>query len=389
MPPYAYTAVDERGKECRGEIEAPTPFDARSRIRDQGFKPIKLRELTKSTSGAPRFVSSFRRPELSSQVRHAINAGLEDMVTLLGAAVPLEEAIRVTARQVKSPRASRVFQGLADEVANGESLSDAMGMSNWPFGTMCCSLVASGQESGSLERAIRQYLAIKDRWSKLRSKVLGAMMYPMMVFGTGIGVVVFLSTFVLPAIVDVLEDSGGQLPWMTRVVIAFSGLLTNWWWLVILVLVAGIFAVRTLRKHESVRRPASWCLLKFPLIGVMTKNQHIAHTCALLSGLLKSGMQLVEALRLTSDATGNILLKEDLDRAVRAIENGEDPGEALKGNMLPEVIAHVFVVAQSPERVEELLDRLAADYDQRLDQSLNRFVTLFEPIMILVLASVV
>lgn len=381
---FSYIALDKSGDQSKGIVEASTSYEAREMVRAQGLKLINMRQR-QAKSGR----SLTHIPQFTTRVKKSVQSGLQDVSTLLGASVPLNEALNVASRQSKNVRATDIFSNLADQVANGDSLDSAMEASSWNFDPMCIALVRSGQESGAIEISLNQYLEITDRWSRLRSKVLGALIYPVMVLACGVGVVVFLSTFVLPAITDIIEDTGGELPWMTRAVIGLSQLVHQWWWLgVVCILLLG-FSWRVLRKNTKVQRTVSWFFLRFPLIGEMTKNQHIAHTCALLSGLLKSGMQLVEALRLTAGATSNILMQEDLDHAVEAIEDGEDPGDALQGNVLPEVIAHVFVVAQSPQRVEELLDRLSVDFDRRLDQSLQRFVTMFEPIMILLLASVV
>lgn len=387
MATFQYAARDQAGKLRRGVIEAASPFEAREGVRRLGLRP---ESVTESRKKARREASVHQLGYWSVRDRAAVLDAIGDLHTLLVAAVPLREALGIIAEQGSAGYTKRIFSELHERVTGGASFARALQESAHPFSSMLIAMVESSEWSGRLEEVLEEYLAIQLRWRALKSKVTGALIYPVIVVLTSVIVVGFLTGYVLPPIVDMLIDTGRELPWSTRVVIAISDMVTGWWWLMLGASLLFILAWTRLAKVSKVHLAKERVLLRVPVLGRLVVEQQLAYMCSLLHGLLKSGLPLTKALKLTMDSVTLRHMQQDLDSSVQSIETGVSPQDALKQcSVIPTVISHVFVVSNSPDRVEHLLTTLSSEYDRKVEQTLQRLMAAFEPIMILVLASVV
>lgn len=387
MATFQYAARDQAGKLRRGVIEAASPFEAREGVRRLGLRPESVTESRKKATRE----ASVRQPGYRSvRDRAAVLDAIGDLHTLLVAAVPLREALGIIAEQGSAGYTKRIFSELQERVTGGASFARALQESAHPFGSMLIAMVESSEWSGRLEEVLEEYLAIQLRWRALKSKVTGALIYPVIVVLTSVIVVGFLTGYVLPPIVDMLIDTGRELPWSTRVVIAISDMVTGWWWLMLGASMLLILAWTRLAKVSKVHLAKERVLLRVPVLGRLVVEQQLAYMCSLLHGLLKSGLPLTKALKLTKESVTLRHMQQDLESSVESIETGVSPQDALKQcSVIPTVISHVFVVSNSPDRVEHLLTTLSSEYDRKVEQTLQRLMAAFEPIMILVLASVV
>jgi len=387
MATFQYAARDQAGKLRRGVIEAASPFEAREGVRRLGLRPELV---TESRKKATREATVHQPGYRSIRDRAAVFDAIGDLHTLLVAAVPLREALGIIAEQGSAGYTKRIFSELQERVTGGASFARALQESAHPFGSMLIAMVESSEWSGRLEEVLEEYLAIQLRWRALKSKVSGALIYPVIVVLTSVIVVGFLTGYVLPPIVDMLIDTGRELPWSTRVVIAISDMVTGWWWLMLGASMLFILAWTRLAKVSKVHLVKERVLLRVPVLGRLVVEQQLAYMCSLLHGLLKSGLPLTKALKLTKESVTLRHMQQDLESSVQSIETGMSPQDALRQcSVIPRVISHVFVVSNSSDRVEHLLTTLSSEYDRKVEQTLQRLMAAFEPIMILVLAGVV
>lgn len=384
---FQYSARDQAGKLQRGVIEAASPFEAREGLRRLGLRPESVAESRKRAKpGAAVRKSGYR----SFRDRAAVLDGIGDLHTLLVAAVPLREALGIIAEQGKSGYATQVFFAMHERVSGGLSFAKALQVSAHPFDSMLIAMVESSEWSGRLEEVLEEYLAIQLRWRALKSKVTGALIYPVIVVLTSVIVVGFLTGYVLPPIVDMLLDTGRELPWSTRVVITISDMVTGWWWLMLGASLLLLLAWKRIGRVGRIHLAKERLLLRIPVLGRLVVEQQLAYMCSLLHGLLKSGLPLTNALKLTKDSVTLLHIQQDLESSIQSIVTGVSPQDALKEcSVIPTVISHVFVVSNSPDRVEHLLSTLSSEYDRKVEQTLQRLMAAFEPMMILVLASAV
>ncbi len=367
-----------------GTIVADTPRQARDLLRAQGMTIQRL---------APQKgkVGSAKRPWAIASGRHkgALVSFVRELATLLGVGIPLLEAIDTIAKQYKG-RFHTVLLMLRDQIASGKSLAEAMGQQPMVFDSLCVSIVEVGQNSGSLETALERLAEFKERSLQFKNRVATALMYPLMVMATGIGVSLFLMTFVVPSLLDTLLEAGHELPLATRIVKGASDLLLGWWWL-ILVVVGGLVAgVGALIQSETGRLRWHRFQLRIPLVGPMIRKQNIARVSLVVSTLMHSGVVFLKAIQIAGATARNVVLRNAMKRCESAIAAGQDISQALEETgVFPSAAVRVFAAGQQSGKLEEMLDRLAIDYDRQVATASQQLTTILEPVLILLLAVIV
>jgi type II secretory pathway component PulF len=258
------------------------------------------------------------------------------------------------------------------------------------FDKLCIAMVDAGEASGNLDGVLERFTGFRERWLRLKGRIVGSLIYPAVVLTAGIGVSVFLMTVVTPGLLQALAETGRPLPASTRAVKWFSDALVKWWWAGPLALAAVVVGVRVLLKHPSAMLAWHRGLLRLPVLGRILRCQEVTRICVVLSALLRSGVPFVGALRIARGSTRNLVIRAGLDSCDRAIQAGCDIGEAVeRSGAFPQTVVRVFAVGQSSGRMEDLLDRLAEDFDHRVQHDLQRLVALLEPVLIVLLASLV
>jgi type II secretory pathway component PulF len=386
MAVYAYTATAEGGSRRgrrRGTITADSPRQARDRLRAQGLSICDVVEQQpgRSPSWAERY--------LTARQRSKVTALLQEMATLLAAGVPLLETLGTITRQHHG-RFRRSILLLRDHVAAGGSLAEAMGLQPTLFDPVCRSIVEVGENAGTLDAALGRLVGFRRRSAGLRNRVASALLYPCIVLLAGLGVSLFLMTYVVPNLLTVLLESGRKLPAATMVVKAVSDVLVGWWWAILLSaggLVAAVAAV--LRTDRGLAR---WhrIQLGIPLLGELIRKQAIARVAVVMATLLKSGVVFVRAVRIARRTVRNRVLRDALVACETAVYAGRDIAVALEQTRaFPPLVIQVFAVGQASGRLDEMLEDLATDYDTLVDITLGRLTTLLEPILMILLAIVV
>ena len=377
MAVFAYRALDGTAA-VRGTVSAETPRQARDILRGRGLtiervEPRRESNLPKFGWGRKRDVTGFAR-ELS---------------TLLGVGIPLLEALDTILRQHRGPFHADLL-ALRDRVAAGESLAGAMRQQPIVFDELSVSMAEVGESGGTLDETLERLADYKERAAGLKNRVATALIYPAIVLAMSVGVSIFLMTFVVPQLLAGLIEAGRPLPWPTRVVKTLSdGLLTRWW-LIGLILVAAVVGTGVVLR--SPRGKLAWhrWQLRIPVVGEMVRKQSLLRACVTLSSLLKSGVVFVRALQIAQRSTPNLVIRDALARSERAVQTGRDIGQALEEtNVFPPLVVQVFRVGQQSGRLEEMLDRLARDYDASLSLAASRLTAVLEPVLILFLVAVV
>ena len=212
-------------------------------------------------------------------------------------------------------------------------------------------------------------------------------MYPAIILTVSVGVSIFLMTFVVPMLLDNLIESGNELPLPTRILHGASGILSQYGWYVLTLLIAIAIAIGFWLRTENGKRRRDQLIARIPLIGTMSKKQEIARVSLILATLMKSGVEFIDAIRITIGTSKNMLMREALVSCAAEVESGKDIGSALgKSAWLPPLVSHVFSVGQNSGRLEEMLFRLSKDYDQQVESLSGRISTVIEPVLILLLS---
>jgi len=386
MAVYAYTAVEAgagRSPPVRGTITADSARQARDQLRAQG---LTIRDIAQQRPGKGQSLVSFYLDR--RQAAH-VTSLYQEMATLLAAGIPLLKTLDTISRQHRG-RFKRAIMLLRDHVAGGGSLAEAMAQQPALFDEVSRHIVEVGENTGTLEHALTHLVTFRRRSAGLKNRVANALIYPCIVLAMGIAVSLFLMTFVVPNLINVLEESGQQLPFATLVVKGVSDLLLNWWWALLIGIVGIGTAISAILNSER----GSWAWhrfqLKLPVIGELIRKQSIARLSMVMATLLKSDLVFTRAVQIAQRTVGNRVLRDALVKCEEAVYGGRDIAQALeRTNAFPPLVVQVFAVGQASGRLEQMLENLARDYDTQVDVATGRLTSMLEPLMMVLLAIVV
>ncbi len=379
MPVYSYKATDSRGVASAGTLSANSAYEARTDLRDRGLRVLDIAEQKATRTNISLATTPGRYSARFAGV-------MSELATLLGTGIPLLEAMKSVAHQ--QPRLVHVaLMQLRDRVSSGVSLTEAMQEQPEMFDPLCIRMAEVGESSGTLDQTLRHWAEYKERSLQFRDRVTTALTYPIFVALTGVAVTIFLMTFVLPMLLESLLDSGKPLPWPTRIAKFGSDLFVHYGFELAvgfgIVIVGTILLLRTDRGR--------WCwhalILKLPVFGLLARKQAVSRIAFLIATLTKSGVPFLQALELTAKSSENRIIRKALLDAADAVRSGHDIAPAMqKTDAFPMSVIQVFSVGQESGRLDEMLDRLAQDYDRQVSKTTERLATILEPVLILTLA---
>lgn len=386
MAVYSYTATQGASSDAaplQGTVVADSPRQARDQLRASGLRVRDLVEQKAKRSVS--LVEAYLARRQSAQV----TSFFQELATLLGAGIPLLEALDTIAKQ-HDGRLRQSVMLLSDHIAAGSSMAQAMELQPAYYDELVRSIIEVGENAGTLDDALRQLADFRRRSAKLKNRVVSAMIYPMIVATVGVLVSIFLMTFVVPQVLEVLTDSGKDLPFVTVVVKAMSDLLLGWWWLMLAgVLALGLGVTSVLRTDRGERVFHRW-LLKAPLLGDLIRKQSIARMAMVMATLLRSGVVFARSIQIARRVVRNRILQDALFDAEQAVLSGRDISDALETTkVFPPLVVQLFAVGQASGHLETMLEGLAEDYDTEVEVSAGRLTALLEPLMMVALAIMV
>ena len=392
MPVFAYKGVTNAGRATRGFVDADSDRTARAKLRREG---VFLTELVESAGSAPapsaerssRFsVSlSFIRPIPGSDLAIATR----QLATLLGAGIPLVESLGALTEQIEHARLKSIISQVRDRVNEGATLADALARAG-PFSELFVSMVRAGEAGGALEQVLRRLADYLEGQVRTRNRVLSIMLYPLMMMGFAVIVVIALVTVVLPQITQLLESLHMPLPWYTEVIISGSRFLRTWWWALLAVaLVAGI-AVRAVLRTEKGHQGFDALKLRLPVFGRVIRVLAISRFTRTLSTLLAGGIPIVRSLEISKFVAANYVIGEAIDRARESITEGSSIAAPLKrSGQFPPLVTHMVDVGEKSGELEAMLAKVADTYDEQVETAVTRLTALLEPMLILMMVGIV
>lgn len=380
MAIFKYQALDPERSAVNGSIAADSPRQARDLLRARGLRVRQVSEhrgARKATDW-----SRFWPSRAASQWATSVH----ELAMLLRAGIPMLEALDTISQQYGG-RFKTTMLTVRDQVAAGSGLAEAMRQRPDVFDTLSVHLVEVGENAGTLEEVLDQLAAFQQRSLELKDRVLTALMYPMFLVVFGIAATAFLMTYVMPPLLENLQEQLVALPWPTRVVKWCSDLLVGYGWIIGIVTIVLMAVVVGAMQSNKGRLIWHKTLLKLPLIGPLTLKQNMARIAMVIATLSRSGIVLTRALQLAAGSTKNVTLCAALREASQRVGAGRDMAAALEdAGVFPPLAVRIFAVGQETGRLEELLDQLSADYDRQVATATTRLSALLEPVLIILLA---
>jgi general secretion pathway protein F len=375
---FEYTALDASGKQRRGVIEGDTAKHVRGQLREQQLLPVSVTQV------AAEEARSQRRPGLGGGVSSTdLSLLTRQLATLAKAGLPLEEALLAVSQQSEKPRVQRVLLGVRARVMEGHTLASGLGEFPRVFPEIYRSTVSAGEQSGHLDQVLERLADYTESREVMRQKILGALLYPIVMTVMCFGIVSILMVYVVPKVVGVFENYNAKLPLSTRVLIGFSGFLRQYGiWLAIAVVVA-IFAFLRSLKNPATRRRFDNLQLRVPLVGRLVRGFNTARFTRTLSILTAASVPVLEALRIASEVVTNLPMRDAVTVAAQRVREGAAIGRSLATSRLfPPMTIHLISSGESSGELEAMLERAALNQERELDGLLTAMVGLLGPLMI-------
>lgn len=387
MAEFAYVAVDPRGKERRGTVKAANDADARAGLEARKLHVVKVKAKPPSPTGDGRPGFRFSRGDRLSAKQLTL---FTRQLATLSQVSPLEEALRTIARQSEQDHVRMIVSRVADGVVEGRRLGDSLRREPRSFPPLYRAMVSGGESSGALPELLERLSNLLERQAQMRSKILSALAYPIVLTLVAVGVVAALMIAVVPKVVEQFDDVGQQLPLLTRIVISISSFLANYWWALIIALaVAALGGARALR-NENIRLSFDRMLLRLPFVGRLIRDLHAARMARTLATMIESRLPLVDGLRLTVDTVQNRALRKATSDVADAIRGGGSLSGALgRAGVFPPLLVYLAASGESAGRLDAMLAQ-AADYLEReFDNFTATALSMLEPAIIVAMGAIV
>lgn len=414
MPVFNYTARSRTGEKVKGSLEAPDRRSALMQIERQGHVPVSVSEgrskaqpgrgaakqrgkatpkvgPSKRTAGAPGAAASdniFRRgPRMKLRDMLLFTREMSD---LLASGMTLGTALNTLSRRETNKAQDEIIRQLRDDIVQGTSLSAALQQHPATFSSLYVSMVKAGEASGTLPEVLERLCYHYQRVQEAKEKVLMALIYPSIILLVGAATMIFTLVFVIPKFTAIFDELGGQLPFLTQVLVAISDFLLRYWWLLILAGFGGwMLFQRALRTEKGLR----WWhgkLLRFPVIHQIVAANAFAHFARTLGALLSNGVPVLSALTIVEETVGNKVIADEIREARARVTDGATISRPLaESNVFPVLLTDMLAVGEQAGDMSGALSHIANRYDRELDRSVSIFTTVLEPIMILVMAAMV
>ncbi|MBT0569146.1 type II secretion system inner membrane protein GspF [Curvibacter sp. CHRR-16] len=385
MPAFSYQAVDADGKTRTGTLEADTARAARSQLRAQQLVPLQVEPLGAAVNPqAP--VSTARRAFRSSQ--RAV--WLRQLSGLVAAGLPIERALATLAEEAETPAQRAVIATLRAEVNGGSSLSRAMAMHPREFSAVSVAVVGAGEHSGQLGAVLQRLADEQEEQDNLRSKIVGAALYPMIVSAVAICIVVFLLAYVVPQVANVFASSKQALPLLTRVMLGLSSLVRENWWLLLSAIGLIAVAAYSMRSNEQFLLKIDETLLRLPLVGKLARQYNAARFASTLAMLAAAGVPILKAIQAAAETLSNRSLRAAALNALTLVREGAPLASALAHEKcFPPLLTMFTRLGEQTGQLSDMLERAATQLRAEVQRRAMNLATLLEPLLIVAMGGIV
>ncbi len=389
MAVFEYQAINKRGRAVRGVIDAESIRAARLKLKRDGIFPTSMVETRESEPAARgwnvKLDLSRRRVSLTQ-----MSVATRQLATLVGAGMPVVEALRALSDQVDQPSFRRVIAEISDAVNEGSTMASAM--RNYPkvFPRIYSNMIASGEASGTLDVVLERLADLLERQAALRRKVVSALTYPVLMVCLCLGVVVLLLAYVVPEITAIFQEQNATLPLPTRVVIGLSALIRSYGWVGAILAAGAFLALQRYRNTPGGARRLSRLQLQLPLVGSLTLKIATSRFARNLGTMLQSGIEVLGALAIVKNIIGNVVLEEAVESAITGVREGRDLASELnKTQLFPRLLIHMVAIGERTGQLEHMLIRAANSYESEVDATVGALTSILEPVLIVFLAVIV
>ena len=383
MPGFSYVAVDKRGKEKRGSLEAETRERALEQLKAEELIPVSVRE-----QGALNKEIDF---SIGKKVKpRDLSVFCRQFVSITQAGVPMKEALQMLSEQTENKWLKRAISEVLLNVEKGNTLADSMRSQPDIFPPMLVNMVEAGEQSGSLEMAFSRMAVHFEKEAKLKATIKKATIYPIILVIAAIGVIAVMLLFVIPIFIDMFADLDIEMPAITMFVMNSSRWMTSHWYVVLAIIVGVVAAYKLIYRTTQGRLTIDRIKMKMPLFGKLTVKTACSQFARTMSTLLMSGISTIDALETTSKIVNNIHYTNAMLKAREEVMKGVPLSEPLEASgIFPPMVYHMTGIGEETGNVEEMLEKMADYYDEEVEMTTQSVLAAMEPIIILFMALII
>jgi type IV pilus assembly protein PilC len=406
VPRYNYVALDSRGQESTGLVEALSPNEAIGRLRQAGYFPTNVYEEGKggrdghrkrATPAIPRVAKSRSRKNIVLFQRKSVKTRTlmiftRQLATLIDAGLPLLRSLNVLAKQERDGVLKNTINTVADSVQSGSTFSESLEQHPVIFNKLYINMVKAGELGGVLELVLGRLAEFQEKAQKIKNKVVAAMVYPVIVLVLAMGIMTFLLVFIVPKFQYIFHEMLGNkpLPAVTQFVIGISNFVKNHGFILLGIIVFTIAAYKFIARTSAGRSVIDRFKLRMPLFGNLIRKSAVSRFSRTLGTLVTSGVPILQALNITRETAGNSVIANAITKVHDSVKEGESIVQPLEASAaFPPMVISMIDVGEETGQLPEMLLKIAEVYDDEVDNAVAGLTAMLEPIMIVFLALVV
>lgn len=386
MPLFHYLAKDGV-RNIEGTLDAQSRQEAVDKLHQQGYIPVRVEEKTPAAAektASPQRVSGGR---IKSK---EITVFSRQLASLIKSGVPILRGLRIISEQSDNPALRRILEDIHGSVKEGEALSDTFASYPKIFPVLYTAMVRSGEASGTLQDVLVRVADYRQKEEEIFSRVRAALAYPGLMAFVGAGTIIFMLTFVMPRMLRLFSRLGQELPLPTKILIAVSGFIQQWWPAILLGGAVFVFVGKQGTKTKAQRLMLSRLILRLPVLKDFVQKSELARFSRTLELLVKSRVPIIKAIKITIPTLNNESLREELTRCSKELEEGGAFGKSLeKSKLFPGFMTSLIIVGEESGKLDEALSEIAASYERDTEEAVRILTALIEPLIILVMGLVV
>lgn len=383
MPGFTYVAVDKRGKEKKGSIEADNKEKVADILKNDGLIPVSVKEQGALNKNIDFSIGKKVKPR-------DLSVFCRQFVSITQAGVPMKEALQMLSEQTENKWLKRAISEVLLSVEKGNTLADSMRGQSDIFPPMLINMVEAGENSGSLEMAFTRMAIQFEKEAKLKATIRKATIYPIILVVAAVGVVAVMLLFVIPIFIDMFADLDVEMPGITMWVMNTSEWMTEHWYMILGLIILVIVAYKMIYRTEQGRLAIDRVKMKMPLFGKLTVKTACAQFARTMSTLLSSGISTIDALETVSKIVNNIHYTNALLKAREEVMKGIPLSEPLTASKIfPPMVCHMTGIGEETGNIEDMLEKLADYYDEEVEMTTQSVLAAMEPLIIVFMAVVV
>jgi len=379
MSIFKYKAVDKNRETVSGLMEAASEEDAIGILREKGMVIISLNKEAETVKSGQKHIFGWVKAK-------DIVVFSRQFSVMVSANVTIVQALKILVDQTANIKLKAIISDVAYEVDAGSKLSDALGKRANVFSNFYVSVIRSGETSGRLDDSLNYLADEMEKDYDMMSKIRGAMIYPAFVF-FGLGAVgVVMMVYVIPKLLTVLTESGAELPMATKILIAVSGFMVNWWYLILIFFAGVIAGIYFLLKNSAGRMVFDSLVLRLPIFGKLFQRIYLVRFSRSLKTLIAGGVALTEGLRIVADVVGNNVYKKLILETVKEVEDGNSISSVfITDENVPKMVSQMLSIGEKTGKLDIVLDRITDFYGREVSNIIANLMTLMEPVIMIIM----